>query len=157
MLPVEATFLLSGLVGSLVFVWWIYQYFDWHNDIYQITQDQVVDIYKKPLGQENRQSAPLGNILSIEYKRRGVFGLLLDFGTVYIHVGDQTLTFDDVSKPSEVQRELFDMLAQKKNKDQQKTNEDYARRMADWLNGYNQWTAREHPPTQPPPPARPGF
>ena len=156
-IPATATLALALLVGSVLLIWWIYQYFDWHNDIYQITQDQVVDIYKKPLGQENRQSAPLGNILSIEYKRRGFFGLVLDFGTVYIHVGDQTLTFDDVSKPSEVQRELFDKLAQKKNKDQQKVNDDNARRMADWINGYNEWNAREHPPTQPPPPVHPGF
>ena len=55
---------------------------DWHNDIYLITPDQVVDVNKKPLGHEERQAAPLKNILGIEYKRLGIIGLLLNFGTV---------------------------------------------------------------------------
>jgi CRP-like cAMP-binding protein len=155
--PAAATFALGGLAGLVLFVWWFYQYLDWHNDIYQITPDQVVDIYKKPLGQENRQSAPLMNILSIEYKRLGLISLILNFGTVYIHVGDQTLTFDDVSKPSEVQRELFEMLAKKKHQEQQKAYEDNAHQMADWFAEYNRWSTRQNPPSQPSPPPRPGF
>ena len=97
----------------VIFGWWLYQYIDWHNDVYLITSDQVVDVNKKPLGHEDRQAAPLKNILGIEYKRLGIIGLLLNFGTVFIRVGDRQLTFDQVFNPSEVQRELFHRLTAK--------------------------------------------
>jgi hypothetical protein len=82
----------SSFFGLMVFAWWFYQYLDWHNDTYLITPDQVVDVYKKPLGEEQRDAAPLKNILGIEYKRLGFIGLLLNYGTVYIRVGDRQLS-----------------------------------------------------------------
>jgi len=84
----------------------MYQLVDWHNDLYIITHDQIVDIDRKPLGKEERRSALIRNIQAIEYKRNGILGLLLNFGTVYIRVGDAVLTFDEVHDPSKVQREI---------------------------------------------------
>ena len=58
-LSVGAMFALT-LLGSLVVgLWWLYQYTDWRNDYYVISDDQVLDVYKKPLGREERQAAPL--------------------------------------------------------------------------------------------------
>ncbi len=182
LLSIQATCGLVFVLGIVIFGWWLYQYMDWHNDVYVITPDQVVDVNKKPLGHEQRQAAPLKNILGIEYKRLGIIGLFLNFGTVYIRVGDRQLTFDDVFNPSEVQRELFHRLTAKINADKQFEMEGERRRMADWIATYDEWqrehsnrgrdfTARESkapgsdstpeqppPPTPPPsPPARGGF
>lgn len=154
-LSVEATCSLLFLVGIVVFAWWFYQYLDWHNDIYLITPEQVVDVNRKPLGHESRQAAPLKNILSIEYKRIGLIGLLLDYGTVYIRVGDQILTFDEVYKPSEVQRELFDRLQRKNAAERKAALEAENRRNADWFAIYDDWR-QKHPP-QPPAAQRGGF
>lgn len=85
-LSVQATCGLVFVLGIVIFGWWFYQYMDWHNDVYLITFDQVVDVNKKPLGHEQRQAAPLKNILGIEYKRLGIIGLFLNYGTVYIRV-----------------------------------------------------------------------
>jgi hypothetical protein len=164
LLSVQATCSLTFLFGLMVLGWWLYQYMDWHNDVYLITADQVVDVNKKPLGHEQRQAAPLKNILGIEYKRLGIIGLLLNYGTVYIRIGDRQLTFDDVFNPSEVQRELFHRLTAKTSADKQAEAEAERKRLADWFASYNEWTRenseihqapvpeQNQPPRIPPPP-----
>lgn len=136
---------------SLVFdVWWIYQYVDWTNDIYVITHDQIVDIDKRPLGSEKRNAAPIKNILSIEYERLGFIGFILNFGTVYIKVGESTFTFDYVFNPSEVQRELFNRFSEVKYKEKQAQEAEEQRRMADWIEGYHRWREQQGPGVPPP-------
>ena len=87
-------------------VWWIYQYIDWSNDIYQVTPDQILDIDKKPFGTEERRAAPLENILSTEAHRYGLTGYFLNFGTVEITVGGTHLDFEDVLDPVGVQADI---------------------------------------------------
>jgi hypothetical protein len=159
LLSIQSTCGVLFLFGMMIFAWWFYQYMDWHNDVYLITPDQVVDVNKKPLGREERQAAPIKNILSIEYKRLGVLGLLLNFGTVYIRVGDQKLTFDDVLNPSEVQRELFHRLSKKNYEEKIKQSDSDRKRMAEWIATYNEWSKENQAPQSraPHPPARPGF
>ncbi len=91
-------------------LWWLFQFFDWWNDQYLVTNEQVIDVYRKPFGTEDRRTAPINNIQSIRFERRGILGLLLNFGTLYIRVGDDELTFDDISNPSKVQGQLFGVL-----------------------------------------------
>ena len=151
MLSVQATCGLTFLAGIVALGWWLYQYMDWHNDLYLITNEQVIDVNKKPLGREERQAAPIKNILSIEYKRIGIIGLVLNFGTVYVRVGDKQLTFDDVYKPSEVQRELFHRLAEVNNEEKRKQAEEEKQRLGDWFASYNDFLKQNPPgPSQPP-------
>ena len=140
--PVLAMGLGLCLVWLVAFLFWLYQYIDWHNDIYLITSDQVVDINRKPLGNEQKKVAQTKNILSVEYKRIGVLGLLLNFGTVFIRVGETVFTFDDVYNPSEVQRELFHRLSQRNLKERQAQGEAERQRMAEWIAAYHRITHR---------------
>ncbi len=155
-LSAQATCGLSLLIGGIVFGWWFYQYMDWHNDLYLITPDQVVDVYKKPLGQEERQAAPIKNILSIEYKRLGFIGLVLNFGTVFIRVGDRELTFDEVYKPSDVQRELFHRLAEVNYNEKKARARDEQQRLGDYFASF-QDLEQHKPPKNQPPSQRGGF
>lgn len=125
------------LFGLLVSFWWVYQFVDWRNDLYIITDDSVVDINRKPLGFEDKRTAPIKNIQSIEFKRSGLLGLLLNFGTVFIRIGDSQLTFDFVHNPSEVQRELFERYIAiiKSDKDAQLNQE--RQRIANWMEAYH--------------------
>ncbi len=102
--------ILFGLILICAILWWIYQFFDWWNDRYLITNDQIIDVYRRPFGTENRRTAPITNIQSIRFERKGILGLLLNFGTVYIRVGDDELTFDNISNPSMIQEKLFGIL-----------------------------------------------
>jgi hypothetical protein len=135
--PVIGAFLGLCLAGLLIFLSWLYNYLDWHNDIYLITSEQVVDINRKPLGTEERRAAPIRNILSVEYKRVGIIGLVLNFGTVEIRVGDALFTFDDVFNPSEVQRELFHRIAMRNLRERQQQAESERQRMAEWIAAYD--------------------
>ena len=46
---------------------WFYGYVDWRNDIYQLTDNMIIDIYKKPLGEETKKTASIDNILSLQH------------------------------------------------------------------------------------------
>jgi hypothetical protein len=102
-----------------------------------VTSDQVVDIYRKPLGQEVRQSAPLENILSVQYKRRGITALMFNYGTVFISVGDIEIDFKDVFNPPLVQQEITNRMNRRIAKKREADTADERKRMADWLTAYH--------------------
>jgi hypothetical protein len=93
-------------VAVISFFWWVYQVWDWSNDIFQVTQDQIYDIDRKPLGREERRSAMLDNILSTEADRRGLFQVLFNYGDVYISIGGMRMDFFDVYDPRGVQQDI---------------------------------------------------
>jgi hypothetical protein len=99
---------MSILVLFLVlFPWWLYNYIDWRNDIYQVTDKNIFDIERKPLGTESRKSASLENILSLEHTRPGFLGYVLNFGNVTINVGEDEFVFRDVHEPARIQQDIF--------------------------------------------------
>ena len=125
------------LVVAVLFGFIAYEYVDWQNDIYQVTADQIIDISRKPFGTEDRKAAPLENILSTEYKRNGILGMLLNFGTVYIMVGGAQFNFVDVSDPPSVQQ---DIIRRQQGRIQKKKEVEISAerdRMADWLAMYH--------------------
>lgn len=133
-----------GLILSLSgFAGLVYQFLDWRNDQYIITDDQLIDINRKPLGHEEKRTAPIRNIQTIEYKRKGVFGLLLNFGTVYIHVGDADLTFDFVHNPSQIQQELFAQFMRINQKEKTSQLEAESDRIVEWIKAYHQITTAQ--------------
>jgi hypothetical protein len=137
-----STILLSGLV---LWIWFLYRIVDWRNDYYMITPDQIIDVHRRPLGSEDKRTAPLKNIQTIEYKRLGMLGLLLNYGTVFIRIGDTEFTFDFVSDPSAVQKELFERFMDLTRKE--KINEIQAERerIADYIDTYHRMTGENSP------------
>lgn len=136
-IPFEIAFIGAAILFLSAFIWWLYEYIDWRNDVYIITPDQLIDINRRPLGHEERRSAPLKNIQTIEYKRLGIFGLLFNFGTVFIRVGDTELTFDYVSDPSSVQKELFERFMRFSQEEKRIRAEQENERMAAWIESYH--------------------
>ncbi len=132
-----ATFGFLFMLGLGMLGWMAYIYMDWRNDIFQITNDQIIDLDKKPFGKEEKKIAQLDNILSIEYKRLGIIGLILNFGTVYIHVGTSQFTFDEVYDPSRVQQDLFRRLAEHQYQEQQRDIRAERERVGDWIATYH--------------------
>lgn len=134
--PLWLMFILFTVLIGLA-LWWFYKYEDWKNDLYQVTPDQIIDIYRKPFGTEDRKAAPLDGILSTEYRRNGILEILLNYGTVYISVGGTNFDFEDVADPPAVQqdivRRLQVRLAKKKEADTAAERE----RMAEWLAYYH--------------------
>lgn len=118
----------------------IYRYVDWRNDVFQLTANQVIDLDRKPFGRESRRSAPLENILSIESERRGIFPMLFNYGTVYINIGNTTLTFNNVHQPSDVQQDIFSQMnRQSEDKHLRQTEQDRDR-ISQWFKVYHDET-----------------
>jgi len=136
-----AIIILFSIMLVCVF-WMIYQYADWRNDVFKITLDQIIDIDRKPLGRIRHRSAPLENILSIEYKRQGFWGFLFNFGTVFITVGNMKLSFDHVYDPSEVQQDVFYRMGERLEKIRKFEIASERERFSDWIAGYHERAER---------------
>ena len=140
---VSAAAMLLVMVMTLLpfLVWWGWQYVDWKNDIYQVSADQILDINKKPLGREERKTAPLENILSTEYERIGILGVLLNFGTVYIRIGSVEFAFEDVYDPPQVQQDIIRRMTARIMQKKEAAVKEERERMAEWLATYHRSAA----------------
>lgn len=150
-----ATFFSIILLGGLVlWIWFLYRIVDWRNDYYMITPDQIIDVHRRPLGAEEKRTAPLKNIQSIEYFRQGMLGILLNFGSVAIRIGDTDLNFDYVSDPSAVQKDLFERFINLTRREKGKEVRAERDRIADYIDTYHRMTGEGtsepgKPPTPP--------
>ncbi len=126
-------FLIIPIMG-----WMVWEYIDWKNDIFKVTPDEIIDLDKKPFGTEERRSAQIESILSTEYKRIGIFGYLLNFGTVHINVGGTRLEFQDVLDPAGVQADINRRRMARLAKKSEDTANVERERMAVWLAAYHQ-------------------
>ena len=136
-LSLTSVLVVSIALYMVLGIWWMYVFIDWRNDIYQLTADHIVDIDRRPLGSEEKRSAPLENILSLRHERIGIWGLLFNFGTVTARIGKAAFTFDSVHNPAQVQQDIFARMDERQN---QKREIDAAReraRMAEWLAAYH--------------------
>jgi hypothetical protein len=133
----EVLLLLCLALFIVLAIWWLYQYVDWRNDIYQVTDKFIFDIYRKPLGTEEKKSAPLENILTLEHERQGFLGYLLNFGNVIITVGGAKFTFNYVHDPARVQQDIFDRMYALRRKNEQDEANRQRDRMVDAIASYH--------------------
>lgn len=141
----EMTMVLGFFVLIAAILWLWYVYVDWKNDIFQLTPNQVIDIDRKPLGKESKRSAPLDNILSIEYERKGLLPMIFNFGTVYITIGNTQLTFNDVYNPSAVQQDIFTRMGTHEEEKRQRITDEERERVAQWFKVYHEELEADNP------------
>jgi len=139
----DTGFSVDAFAGALVIIffpllaWTAYEVVDWSNDKFEVTNDQIIDLDKKPFGTESRSAAQLENILGTEYKRIGILGEILNYGTVYITVGGAKLAFEDVMDPAAVQSDIDRRRAARIEKKNQSAVSAERERMAEWLATYH--------------------
>jgi hypothetical protein len=132
--------LLWLLWGVGLFVWIAYNVQDWRNDIYQLTPTQIIDIEKKPLGDEQRKSANLENILSIEHSRPNLLHIILNYGNVNIMVGETKFDFIGVFNPDRVHQDISDYQEALKQRRRMVEQAREKERMINWLVAYHEET-----------------
>jgi hypothetical protein len=133
------TILFTGmlLLGGLG-LWWLYTFVDWHNDIYRVTGDRIIDSERKPLGDEITKSAPLENILSMDYERIGFLGVVLNFGNVLINVGSESkFIFYGIHDPARAQSDIFNHIINFRHRKQLTDATQELERVSDWLAAYH--------------------
>ena len=124
-----------GYIGLLL--WLVYRYLDWNNDIYQLTPDQILDIERRPLGEEKKKSAPLDSILSLEHTRVGIIRLLFNYGDVIIFVGQTPFLFYGVKNPDQVQQDIVSYIEARRRKKEDEVSARERERMLDWFGTYH--------------------
>jgi len=151
-----------ALTASLFLLGWAgYGLWDWANDIYRLTADQVIDIERKPLGSEQKQSAPLESIQSLDHTRKGLLGLLLNYGDVHIRAGTATLVFRGVHKPDRVLQDIYQRMEERRRVKAAAEAQRERERMAEWLVTYHRLihsdespeAGESEPPLEPPTPS----
>jgi len=139
-----------ALLGSLVLTLWFgYEVWDWSNDIYQLTPEHIIDIYRKPFGSEDKQSAPLESIENMTYQRRGFLGWLFNFGDVEIRVGTTTMTFEGVARPDMVQQEIFHYMERRRREKEAADTQRESDHMLRLLKAFYEITMEEGEPPLP--------
>jgi len=133
---VEAVILGTVLLFSMG--WGLYQYIDWSNDIFQVTEDQIMDLDRKPLGKLEKQVAPLESILSTEARREGFMAVLFNFGHVYISVGGSQMVFEDVDNPSSVQQDIDRRRVGRRDKQERSRADAEHERLVEWFAMYHE-------------------
>jgi len=128
---------------TLLSIWVLFRAVDWRNDHYIITEQLLVDVNKRPFGVEDRRTASIQNIQSIRYKRNGIFGLLLNFGTVFIRIGDDEFTFDNVFRPARVQEKIFEVKERARLKEEAEQQSGIRNSALDWIEAYHNLANRE--------------
>ncbi len=126
-----------GLAGMAV-LWWLYKFIDWSNDIYRVTPDKIIDSERKPLGDEITRSAPLDNIIGLDYERLGILGVVLNFGNVIINVGTENkFIFYGIHNPARAQKDIFNYMNAYRMKKLRTENMQEQERVSNYIAAYH--------------------
>lgn len=116
-----ANFGLSGRILALVItilvfvnsIWFVWQFENWRNDTFQLTDRFVLDIDRMPFGfGESRKQAALSNIQNVNAERPGFLATLFNYGNVSIDTAGVSadIVFESVVNPSQIQSDIFGRL-----------------------------------------------
>jgi hypothetical protein len=146
------TILLVGIaLTATAILWWLYKFVDWSNDIYRVTVDKIIDSERKPLGDEITKSAPLENIIGLDYERLGFLGVVLNFGNVVINVGtDNKFIFYGIHNPARAQRDIFNYMFEHRRRKQQTDTQQEQERVSSYIAAYHRQAEELRKPKEPP-------
>ncbi len=137
-LVVDSLVLALPIISIPFHLWWIYQYWDWANDIFQVSPDQIVDIDKKPFGY---RGAPRG--LAGEYPQHrirtcsGSSVIFLTLARSTSRSVGSKLEFQDVYDPATVQSDIDRRRMARAAAKNAATAAVERERMAEWLATYH--------------------
>jgi membrane protein YdbS with pleckstrin-like domain len=138
-LPVLPIFLM--LVLLIIFGWWFYLYWDWQNDIYQISGSRLIDLKRRPLFlEELRRETTLDRIQNVSLSIPGPVAQLLHYGTVIIETAGETgaFMFQYVHDPRGVQTEIFRRWEQFSRQEREAEMLKRHAEMAEWFEIYDE-------------------
>ncbi len=124
--------------GALFWLWWEYE--DWHNDLYIVTRDRIIDLEKKPLFfAEEQREATLDKIQNVTISRPSPLAFIFGFGDVTIQTAAEVgaFHFKFVPNPREVRAEISRRVEAFRA---EQINQDRARQRADmttWFETYH--------------------
>jgi hypothetical protein len=144
--------LLMGIVLIIMAgLWWLYKFVDWSNDIYRVTPEKLIDSERKPLGVEVTKSAPLENIIGLDYEKLGFLGVVLNFGNVVINIGTENkFIFYGIHNPARAQRDIFDYMYEHRRQKQKTDSQQEQEKLSSYIAAYHRQAEDLRQPRKPP-------
>jgi hypothetical protein len=136
-IPLVLVFLFAALT------WCFWQYEDWHNDYYILTETAIVDRDSLPLGfRERTQLSPLEAVQNVRADVPRWTNKLLNMGDVYIDTigGTEPVKFDSVFNPFGIQSEVFQRVTAFRG---QKAKQGAAE-LGEWFAAYHKFLAQDN-------------
>ncbi len=141
------SFLLGGIVALLIClggIWWEWE--DWRNDTYAITDSQIVDTERLPFGwKEKSNTAPLDQVQDVRVDVPGPLAFFFDYGDVMIETAGKTgqMIFRSVRYPRLVADHVFKKLEEYRARKVEKDSSVRNRVVIDALVGYHRLQKEE--------------
>ncbi len=138
-------FLLVLLLSALADLWFIYQYVDWRNDIYIVTDDEVIDVERNLamfpfffLHTEDRRQASLAKVQYVDLKIPNPLAMILNYGDVIVRTAgaEGTLDFLWVSNPRGVHAEILRRLTIFEEREREREFQERWGDMPKWFETY---------------------
>lgn len=132
--------MLYGLVMFFSLPWFLWQFEDWQNDFFQVTATRIIQVDRMPLFlREQRREASLEQVTNVRFEQ-GILGKILRYGDVFVETAAPagTFHFQKVSRPQEVQREIFAHIDAARRRRQQEEARQRQMEMLDWLSAYDE-------------------
>lgn len=138
-------FFLFLVLGFFAVLWFIYQYVDWRNDIYIVTDNEVIDVERELaiypfffLYTENRRQASLANVQYVDLKVPSPLAMLLNYGDVIVQTAgaEGTLDFVFVSNPRRVHDEILRRLGEYQDRQREREFQERWGDMPQWFETY---------------------
>jgi uncharacterized membrane protein YdbT with pleckstrin-like domain/CRP-like cAMP-binding protein len=149
----EVAVALLGL-GFIDLAWLIWQFEDWRNDTFQVTDRYVIDIDRRPFGfGESRKQAELSNVQNVSADRPGLLATIFNYGDVFIETAGASadITFERVVNPNRIQSDIFHHREQVRQNQALRAGESRRQEYALLLDVYQQASEQGRLPRRTPP------
>ncbi|MBM4428931.1 MAG: cyclic nucleotide-binding domain-containing protein [Chloroflexi bacterium] len=146
--------LVALVLWTAAFFWLWWEVEDWRNDIYILTDRVVLDIVKKPLFfSEDRKQASLAMVQNVSLRIPNPLAALLNYGDVVIQTAGPSgaLNFFGVSRPADVQREVFRRIEAFNETRRRREMEQRKAELSTWFGVYYEEVLQKPGPSDPPP------
>ncbi|MCS7179347.1 MAG: cyclic nucleotide-binding domain-containing protein [Anaerolineae bacterium] len=138
--PMRIVVFLYALSMFAVILWFLWRLEDWQNDFLQVTATRIVQVDRLPLFlREFRREASLEQITNVRFEQ-GILGKIFRYGDIVVETAAPagTFHFQYVSRPQDVQREIFAHIEAARQRRQEEEARQRRVEMLDWLAAYDE-------------------
>jgi hypothetical protein len=137
----------GGVLLLVSFGWYLWQYEGWRNDIYQVTDSRIIDVEGSPfhLRKESRTEGTFDVIQNVTYDSPNLIYRALRIGFVTIDTAAEqgAYTFDWVSRPDEVQQEIFRRWTAYRQREKEAATRRRHQEFLEWIVEYDRLVHQE--------------
>jgi CRP-like cAMP-binding protein/membrane protein YdbS with pleckstrin-like domain len=121
--------------------WLWYNYVDWRNDLYIVTDEKIIDLEQKPLALSSRQrESSLEVIQTVDSNQPSIWAKIFNYGNVVIRTAatDEGFTFYMVPAPMLVQKTIFQRIDAYRRRQEDRRLEERRRSVVEGLQVYHE-------------------